>query len=131
MKKFPTKKELLKMPDRDWNDIEKEYDQILLVPGGSRHESGYMHIAVIGVFTQDDKTRYEIAAYPDDIECNFPIVDIYPDIKLIPVRMDCWYPQGVLQYHGDGKFKVSHAVSSVTISFYPNDRKVIHSWYLR
>lgn len=118
MKKKPTKKELLKMPLRGWAETSHEYDQILLVPAGTKHESGFMHIAIIGVIDGGEKTRYEICGYPDDISCFFP----YEQVTNRPwalVRMDCWYPQGVLQYHGRGKFKVSEALSSQEITFMP------------
>lgn len=106
------KKELLKLPHRKWDDTEKRYNQIFLVPSGKKHSSGYMHIAVIGVYEEEKKDKYEITAYPDDISCsNF----VYPS-----VRMDCFYPSGVLRYHGDGFFTVSAAISSVTITFTGN-----------
>lgn len=112
--RIPTKKELLKSLVRDWNDVDKEYNSILLIPAGTKHDSGYMHIAVIGV-TGD---QYEIAAYPDDISTFFPS---YPGVTTVSqVRMDCYYPSGILQYHGRGKFKVSAALSSIDITFTPD-----------
>jgi len=112
------KKELLKSPVRDWKDSSKEYDRILLVPTGTKHDSGYMHIAVIGVTKGDKEDTYEIAAYPDDISTYFP-VNKYPTFEYPTVRMDCLYPSGILQYHGRGKFTVSEALSSIDIRFTP------------
>lgn len=108
------KNELLKSPTRKWNDVENEYDFILLVPGRTKHESGFMHIAVIGVSGED----MEICAWPDDISCHFPVVKAGP-YDYPSVRMDCFYPSGVLRYHGRGKFKVGHALSSIDIYFTP------------
>lgn len=119
------RKELLKSPFRDWNDTEKEYNQILIVPDGTKHDSGWMHIAVIGVWVEDGEEKYEIAAYPDDISYFFPIRKITEDLQMATVRQDCHYPQGVLRFHGDGVFKVSAAISSVDIHFIPTNKKGI------
>jgi hypothetical protein len=120
------KKELLKSPRREWNDTDKEYDAILLVPDGTKHDSGYMHIAVIGVTRGKDfdDMSFEICAYPDDISCHFPIFTFGDNKEFSQplVRMDCYYPQGVLQYHGRGKFKVGMALSSVGIYFTPEKK---------
>ena len=116
-----TKKELLKSPVRGWADTDKEYDFILIVPAGTKHDSGFMHIAVIGgnwaeKIGQEDDTKFEICSYPDDITCHFPMSQC-GDFSLPKVRMDCYYPQGILRYHGRGKFKVGPALSSVEIYF--------------
>lgn len=116
------KKELLKSPERKWDDTEKEYDAILFVPAGTKHDSGFMHIAVIGV-TYDrvnNKESYEIVAYPDDISTLFEPISIPgANFKIANVRMDCYYPSGVFRYYGGGKFKVSTALSSIDIAFIP------------
>lgn len=116
-----SKKELLKSPQRNWDDTDKEYDVILLVPTGTKHDSGFMHIAVIGGNWKEkegnsDQMDFEICAYPDDISCHFPLIKI-SDFTHPQVRMDCYYPSGVLQYHGRGKFKVGPSLSSVDIYF--------------
>ncbi len=115
--KQPTKKELLKMPSRTWNDTSRKYDQVLIVPAGTMHDSGFMHIAIIGVWRDGEKTNYEICGYPDDISFLFDVDKFGTDRKYAKVRVDCWYPQGVLQYHGRGKFVVSEALSSMDVDF--------------
>jgi hypothetical protein len=116
-----SKKELLKLPMRGWDETEKEYDEILLVPANTKHDSGYMHIAIIGGVRGENwqDVTYEICAYPDDISCHFPIFTYGAEkqFSMPLVRMDCLYPQGVFRYHGRGKFKVGHALSSVEIYF--------------
>ena len=47
------RKELLKLPHREWNDTEKEYKEILIVPSGLKHDSGYMTVAVIGKILEE------------------------------------------------------------------------------
>lgn len=112
------------MPRRKWDDTSREYERILIVPTGTKHGSGYMHIAVIGVFSEQDETKYEIAAMPDDLSCLFPILRFgdKKEFEMAQVRMDCYYPQGVLQYHGRGKFRVGEALSSTEIFFTPYER---------
>ena len=103
-----SKKKLLKSPVRKWDDTSNTYDSILLVPTGKKHESGFMHIAIIGVTYKENKEEYEICGYPDDITFEFPK----------EVRMDCFYPQGVLRYHEcDGFFKVGLSLSTMTIYY--------------
>ena len=119
------KKELLQSPLREWTNVDKEYKEILIVPSGKKHDSGWMRIAVIGVWIEDGQEKYEIAAYPDDISYFFPIRKIGEDLQMATVRQDCHYPQGVLRYHGDGIFKVSEAISSVDIHFLPKNKKGI------
>lgn len=125
MKKL-NKKEILKnSPTREWNNTKKLYDRIWLIPAGTKHDSGYMHIAVVGV-TNGSKNMfengtYEICAYPDDISTYFPTIKS-GSYEFAQVRMDCFYPSGILQYHGrNGKFFISEALSSIDIKFIPNN----------
>ena len=57
-----TKKELLALPNRSWNE-EKVYPWVLLVNTKQKHDSGYNFFAVIGV---NPDNSMEIAAYCDD-----------------------------------------------------------------
>lgn len=118
------RKELLKSPVRAWDDTSKEYDAILLVPAGTKHDSGFMRIAVIGVTYRKNKgeeEEYEICGYPDDISCVFPLLTVPgpgdEEHQYAHVRMDCYYPQGIFRYHGPGVFRVGPAVSSTEIFF--------------
>lgn len=104
------------MPTRGWQETKRLYNQILLVPSGTKHSSGYMHIAIVGVWTEDKEAKYEICGYPDDISLLADFINA-GQFKFAKVRMDCWYPQGILQYHGNGKFRVSESLSSQEITF--------------
>jgi hypothetical protein len=109
-----SKKELLKLPKRKWNDDTRLYDKIWIVPAGLKHDSGYMCIAIIGVWKEGEETKAEICAYPDDISYFFPFES--GKYSIAKVRQDCFYPTGVLQFHSrNGKFYVSEALSSVDI----------------
>lgn len=58
------RRELLKLPVRDWQQITR-YDSLIICPTGRKHDSGWTLIAIIGC---RDYTPTEIAAYCDDIE---------------------------------------------------------------
>lgn len=115
-----TKKELLQSEKRNTKTIKtKKYNEILLVPNGRKHSSGFMRIAVIGTtYQKNKKPSYEICGYPDDLRCLFPLKTVEEDTFPL-VRIDCFYPQGVLRYHGDGTFKVSHPSDTIEITFLP------------
>lgn len=105
-----TAKELLKLPDREWDKI-TEYDSILIVPAKIKHDSGFMRIAIIGVVGGEPK---EICAYPDDI--NWDMTEFKQDYSCTGMRTDCYYPQGILHFWCRGvKFIVGEALSSTEI----------------
>lgn len=106
-----TKTELLKLPDRSWDaELDKVYDELLIVPGRTKHDSGYSHIAIIGVI---GSKPIEILAYPDDIELPKALE---ASSYSMDFRMDCSYPHGVLRLWSNRyKFKVGFPTSSTTI----------------
>ncbi len=117
MTKRPNRKELLKIPNRKDSNMDRLYNSILVVPAGTKHESGYMHIAIIGCWTEGKEERYEICSYPDDINWILPDSD-RGNYKLAHLRTDCWYPEGILHFWGRGSFRVDWG-SSTEIEFIP------------
>ena len=115
---FPTRKELLSMPFR--KTIALPYYHILLVPAGTKHDSGYMHIAVVGVRKQKKGSPlYQIAAYPDDI-C-WDLTGLEQKYPMVGLRTDCEYPSGIIRIWGRGKFEVEFpSFSSTDIKFIPD-----------
>lgn len=118
MKELPQKYNrswLLKnLPKRDWNKI-STYKKLFIVPAGTKHDSGYMHIAIIGV--NDNKA--EIVAYPDDISWDYS--GIQQKDGYDSVRTDCYYPSGILQFWSRSyKFMIEGAYSSTTIKIINN-----------
>jgi hypothetical protein len=112
-----TKREWLKMPDRPDTEMNREYKYVLVVPAGTKHESGWMHIAIIGAWADGEEMKYEICSYPDDINWILPSSDM-GDYTLAHLRTDCFYPSGVLKFWGRGVFKVDWG-SSTDIEFIP------------
>ena len=119
----PTKKELLKSPIRAWDDTSRAYDSVLFVQGGTKHDSGFMNITIIGSWVENEKRHYEICGWADDVVLSADLIRFgdNQEYSFHGVRMDCYYPQGVFRYHGRGKFKVSEALSSMEITFTRHD----------
>lgn len=109
MEKLPlTKTQLLRCKEREWDDTSKLYDSILIIPGGTKHDSGFMHEVIIGV-THGESEEFEICGYPDVIEL------VLGDTGG-RVNTDCFYPQGVFRFFNiKAKFKVSASLSTMRI----------------
>lgn len=58
-----SRKDFLSLPERKW-DLVTQYDSILIVSTGKKHDSGWHLMAIIGCKKQKP---IEIAAYCDDI----------------------------------------------------------------
>jgi hypothetical protein len=104
-----TKKTIKDIPFRKSN--ESEYNRIYIVPSGLKHDSGYMTIHIIGI--KDDESL-ERCACPDDI--NWDMTELNQKYDCTGMRMDCLYPQGIIQCHGRHvKYIVGYSLSSTTI----------------
>lgn len=112
------RKELLSLPQRKW-DIETEYDFLLIVPTGKKHDSKYGLIAIIG-YNYETKLA-EIAAICDDVCWQFP--NGHPNLNKGPwIRTDMYYPSNIMrmwisrEYYFNAKFKVGINLSSTDIT---------------
>lgn len=119
------KKELLSLPQRKW-DIETEYDFVLIVPTGKKHDSKYGLIAIIG-YNIETKLA-EIAAICDDVCWRFP--NGHPYEKTGPwIRTDMYYPSNIIrmwiseEHYFKCKFKVGINVSSTDVSLVWENKK--------
>lgn len=119
-KRRPTRKDFLKMPFRKEEDTNRVYQDLFVVPAGTKHDSGYMHIAIIGHWVEDGKNHYEICSYSDDINWILPDSQMKGYTKA-HLRTDCWYPEGVLRFWGRGTFAVD-GLSSAEIVFVPDNK---------
>ena len=101
------RKELLKLPVREWNRI-SVYNAILVVPSGKKHDSGYMWMCIIGL---DNKANpVEIAAYCDDIRW------IIPEPTNYDFSNDMYFPSGIIRFHSyKYNFKVGSSLSTTEI----------------
>ncbi len=105
-----TKKQLLKLPDAEWGGPERWWRALLIVPTRKKHDSGWSHIAIIGVNAEHQAEL--ILAYPDDIA--FPA--LCEPRGYNPIRMDSYHPQGVLRmWSSSYDFAIDYPTSSVDI----------------
>ena len=112
-----TKKELLTLPDAVWNQGGTWYESLLMIPLRTKHESGYAHIALIGV-DKDGYAREVLTRCSDDIQMPFAPAG-YARLGMAEesdLRFDCFHPSGVLKlWSRRYQFRVSYPVSSVRI----------------
>lgn len=81
-----TRKELLALPRRNWNDV-TSYSSILLVPTYELHDSGWRLIAIVGC--NDNGTPKEIAAFCDDVQWQTIRTDYGISMDMIPKTDIC------------------------------------------
>ena len=100
-----TKKELMSLKHREWNNVSSLYDSVLILPNKEAHDSGWSTMTIIGIVNQ---VPIEICgSCSDDIEWNNKSL----------LRMDCALKSKALHFwssYGE-KFKVGASLSSVTI----------------
>lgn len=129
-----TKKELLALPILDWGIDRGWWDALLIIPGRHKHDSGYAHIAIIGVRfgkvgVRGDKDSgpgewaSHKLAYGDDIQ--WPAQSGYPGGSMRDygaLRTDSYHPSGVLRlWSGEYEFSTTSPLSSVTILIRPKE----------
>ena len=101
-----TRKDLLALPVRPW-DTPSSYDSIIVLPTGTRHDSGYSHIMIVGC---NNRKPVEIATqWSDDITWLHNGLKLRSDALLKCRALHFWANQPNV------KFKVSHALSSIDV----------------
>ena len=106
-----SKKDLMGLPDRDWQDDSRIYDSLLLLSTRKKHDSGWAIMAIIGV---KDGAPIEIACQcADDIDWKLPSM---PHTYIGQMRTDCCLKSGAIHFwFNKGKFRVGTALSSTDI----------------
>ena len=103
------RKELLKLPEREWNKT-TVYKNIAIVTTGKKHDSGWALLAIIGM---DGEKPIEIAAYCDDVVWE-TVSDKYA------LRNDAFYPSGIIRYWSyKYNFEVGNSLSSTDVRMVP------------
>ena len=107
-----TKKEILRLPERNPDDIEKAYNGILLVPTRRKHESGYSCICLVGLSEQNEA---EICGYPDDVVWN--ISEELMKYGELLMRTDATHPHGIIHvWSNEASFVVGGFLSSQDVT---------------
>jgi hypothetical protein len=98
--------DLMKLPVRKWDDVNKTYDSLMILADGKKHDSGWGMIVIIGCISQNP---VEIAVCcADDITWHFNQTH----------RMDCALPSRAMHFwcaKGKGKYRVGCALSSTDV----------------
>lgn len=101
-----TRKQLLSLPERKWNEI-KKYHAVIVVPTGKKHSSGFALMALIGC--NGNGEPYEIAAYCDDIQW-------ITEVTRYGLRCDMFYKNCCLRFHSrEFCFQISASLSTTEI----------------
>lgn len=103
-----TRNQLLSLPERDWQ-LTTSYDSLLVLSDGTKHESGWGNITIIGCFGDEP---FEIVSQCSD--------DIAFEVNANQLRMDCAMPSRAMHFWSRGKnsFEVGAATSSITIRIF-------------
>jgi hypothetical protein len=100
-------KELRKLPRKKSNEI-KQYNSVVLIPSGKKHDSGYALIYIIGL--DNEQNPIEIAAACDDVHW------ITPDPTEHNLRNEMFYPSGVIHYWSNKySFEIGVSLSSTYV----------------
>ncbi len=99
--------ELRKLPLKDWREV-KRYNQILIIKGGKRHDSGWSMMYIIGC---KGGKPIEIAGRCDDIR--WDVSEINDEHNL---RTEMYYPSGILRFWSNSHdFEIGSVCSSTTV----------------
>lgn len=118
-----TKRDLLSLPSAKWDDP-GWWDSLLIVPTPRKHESGFAHIAIIGVVEVGRTSEAtKILAWPDDIQ--WPAQSgLSGLVDYGGLHTDAYHPSGVLRlWSREYEFSTTAALSSVTILIRPRNRR--------
>ena len=108
-----SRKELMSLPMRAWDEV-SEYESLLILSTRRKHDSGWAVMAVIGC--RDGKPVEIAVSCCDDIEWKFGPMEMCGPYSYGQMRMDCAFRSGALHaWTRKGKFRVGHALSSITV----------------
>lgn len=115
-----TKRDLLALPHLEWSAARGWFDALLIIPGRHKHDSGWAHIAIIGVRYVEGVGDWaeNVLAYPDDI--HWPAQSGLGDTDYLraygALRTDAYHPSGVLRlWSSEYEFAIDSPLSSVDI----------------
>ena len=95
-----TKKSLLNIPKRKWNEPLKDIHSVYVIPSGRKHDSGYNCMDFIAE-GPDGLIRFGGGCDDVSFEGSF-------------FRMDCMYPSGIVHIWNRKGFSISPDVSSIS-----------------
>ena len=99
-----TRKELLAIPERNWEDALRGCTDVMVFPSNRKHESGYACMDFVAVL--EDGKRIRFGGYCDDLS----LVGVH-------FRIDCFRNPPTLHiWNSHGKFTVESGISTITLT---------------
>lgn len=99
-----TRKELLSVPKRNWNENIYNAGCVYIIPSGRKHDSGYTCMDMVAAI-RGEEGMIGFGGCCDDIQL---VGDGF--------RIDCEYPSRIIRIwncRGNGTFSISHDISSI------------------
>lgn len=97
-----TRKELLAIPKREWNEVLCDVDGVWVIPNRRKHESGWECMDFVASFKDKDKEPVRFGGYCDDVR-----------LRGGGFIMDCDYPSGIIHIWNYYPFTVTPDASSI------------------
>lgn len=97
-----TRKELLAVPAREWNEPLHNVTGVYVIPSRRKHESGYACMDFVAEFHRGERPMVRFGGCTDSVAfcgANF--------------QMDCTYPHGIIRIWSWKPFSVSSDLSSI------------------
>jgi len=104
-----TRKDLLSLPQRDWNKV-GIYDSLIVYATGHRHDSGYSCIVIVGC--NDRKPVELVTQFSDDIRWMHNGYKLRSDALLKCRAMHFWINEPHIKFH------VGAALSSTEVQMH-------------
>lgn len=96
-----TRKELLALPKREWDETLRGVCGVYVIPSGRKHDSGYVCMDFVAEFS-DDRPMVRFGGGCDDVS-----------FVGSGFRMDCIYPHRIIHIWRWGTFSITHDSSSI------------------
>ena len=109
MNKIPTRKELLDIPFREWNDVLHNVSDVWIIPTGKKHDSGWGNMRFVATFYR--KTRLDpIERIAFGMNCDS--ISLYGD----RVGIDCDAKSRLVHVFCHKPFSISEDFSSISFT---------------
>lgn len=105
-----TRKALLSIPTRKWDETLSDVSDVYVIPSGRKHESGWACMDFVATFKGRERPMVRFGGRCDD-------VSFYGS----HFRMDCLHPQRIIHIWNTYPFSITSDLSS--INFVEDDKK--------
>ena len=96
-----TRKNLLQIPKRKWNEVLHNVNAVYIIPSRRKHDSGYACMEFVAVF-KGGREMIRFGGGCDSVS-----------LEGQHFNMECMYPSGIISIWNDRGFSVSDDVSTI------------------